>query len=304
MNDNLNLKKTLVFHLNKIGSLIIYILLPEQLKDNPKQMKFLHKCENNQLVIKIKDSNGQTLIDYFYNFNDNSFSVINIKTTLPKIISLSSPQNAGSNNNSIKYLVINYSITKSAINDYYFADKICLLTNIKYFIIPFILIAYYYLFYYILITNELNKRITKLDNEALTFFEILTLTLESGKNLENALEITCYNIDSELSNEFKKSLIETKFGKSLMEALDDLKKKIPSENINNIILNITQTNIFGNNIVDVMNNQVEYLRDKQLMEIKSQINKIPNKVSIISVLFIVPLILLIVLGPFIINLLG
>ena len=124
MNDNLNLKKTLVFHLNKIGSLIIYILLPEQLKDNPKQMKFLHKCENNQLIIKIKDANGQILVDHTYNFSDdNSFSVINIKNTLPKIISLSPQQNANNNNN-IKYLVINYSITKSAINDYYFADKI------------------------------------------------------------------------------------------------------------------------------------------------------------------------------------
>ena len=122
MNDNLNLKKTLVFHLNKIGSLIIYILLPEQLRDNPKKMKFLHKCENNQLVIKIQDANGQILVDYTYNFKDNSFSAINIKNTLPKIISLSSQQNA--NNNNIKYLVINYSITKSAINDYYFADKI------------------------------------------------------------------------------------------------------------------------------------------------------------------------------------
>ena len=178
------------------------------------------------------------------------------------------------------------------------------LTSIKYFVIPFILIAYYYAFYYILITNEINKRIIKLDNEALTFFEILTLTLESGKNLENSLEITCSNIDSELSSEFKRSIIETKFGRSLMEALEDLKKRIPSENINNIILNITQTNVFGNSIVDVMNNQVEYLRDKQIMEIKSEINKIPNKVSIISVIFIIPLILLIVLGPFIINLLG
>ena len=122
MNDNANLKKTLVFHLNKIGSLIIYILLPEQLRDNPKQMKFLHKCENNQLVIKIKDANGQILVDYTYNFNDNSFSVNNIKNTLPKIISLASQQN--DINNNIKYLVINYLITKSAINDYYFADKI------------------------------------------------------------------------------------------------------------------------------------------------------------------------------------
>ena len=178
------------------------------------------------------------------------------------------------------------------------------LTNIKYFIIPFILIIYYYLFYYLLISNELNKRAKKLDREALTFFEILTLTLESGKNLENSLEITCYNIDSELSEEFRRSLMEMKFGRSLMEALEELKKRIPSENINNIILNIQETNIFGNSIIEVMNNQVDYLRDKQVMEVKSQINKIPNKVSIISVLFIIPLILLIVLGPFIINLLG
>lgn len=177
------------------------------------------------------------------------------------------------------------------------------LTNIQYVFIPFILIVYYNLFYYILITNEINKRIKKLDTEALTFFEILTLTLESGRNLENALEITCKNVDSELSDEFKRSLVEIKFGKSLMEALENLKKRIPSDTINNIILNITQTNIFGNCIIQTMNNQVEYLREKQVMEIKSQINKVPNKVSIISVIFIIPLILLIILGPFIIELL-
>lgn len=178
-----------------------------------------------------------------------------------------------------------------------------LFSNIKTFLIPFIIIIYYNLFYYVFITSSINKRIKKLDREALTFFEILTLSLESGKNLENALEITCYNIDSELSSEFKRSLFEMKFGRSLMETLEDLKKRIPSETINNIILNITQTSVFGNSIIETMNNQIDYLRDKQVMEIKSQINKIPNKVSIISVIFIVPLILLIILGPFIIGLL-
>ena len=52
-----------------------------------------------------------------------------------------------------------------------------------------------------------------------------------------------------------------------------------------------------------MNNQVEFLREKQVLDVKAQINKIPNKVSIVSVLFIIPLILLMILGPFIINLL-
>lgn len=178
-----------------------------------------------------------------------------------------------------------------------------LILEVKYFIIPFIVIAYYNLFYYALITSELNRRIKKLDEEALYFFEILTLTLESGRNLENSLQITCYNVDSELSSEFQKSLIETKFGRSLMESLEDLRKRIPSETVNNIILNILQTSVFGNSIVSVMNTQVDYLRDKQIMQVKEQINKIPNKVSIISVIFIIPLILLIILGPFIINLL-
>jgi len=176
-------------------------------------------------------------------------------------------------------------------------------TNIQNYVIPFVIIIYYNLFYYIFITDPINKRIKKLDLEALTFFEILTLTLESGRNLENALEITVNNVDNELSKEFKKSLMEMKFGRSLMESLEDLKKRMPSETINNILLNITQTNIFGNSIIETMNNQVEYLREKQMMEVKAQINKIPNKVSIISVIFIIPLILLIILGPFIIELL-
>lgn len=182
-----------------------------------------------------------------------------------------------------------------------FALIIIIFTNLGYLLIPFLTLTYYYLFYYIYITRPLKNRREKLDLEALYFFEVLTLTLESGRNLESSIEMTCLNIDSELSNEFKNALLEVEFGKSLIEALDNLKKRIPSETINNIILNITQTSVFGNSIIDTMNNQIEFLRDKQVLEIKGQINKIPNKVSIISVLFIIPLILLLVLGPVLIQ---
>lgn len=177
-------------------------------------------------------------------------------------------------------------------------------TNMGYIYAPTIAVIYYYLFYYLTIERPIKMRTKKLDREALQFFEILTLTLESGRNLEQALEIAVNNVDSEISREFRKTLLEMKFGKSLLESIEDMKKRMPSEAINNILLNITQTSVFGNNILDTMYNQVDYLRDKQILEIKGQINKIPNKVSIISVLFIVPLILLLVLGPFIVNMIG
>lgn len=170
-----------------------------------------------------------------------------------------------------------------------------------YIFAPIIAILYYNLFKYWIIDLPLKRREQKLDREALYFFEILTLTLESGRNLENSLEITVFNVKNELSHEFKKALMEIKFGKSLNEALISMKKRIPSESINTIILNITQTNIFGNSILETMYSQIEFLREKQILEIKGQINKIPNKISIISVLFIIPLILVLILGPFIIK---
>lgn len=173
-----------------------------------------------------------------------------------------------------------------------------------YILAPVITVIYYYVFEYLLITVPLKKRTNKLDKEALYFFEILTLTLESGRNLENAIQVTVENVKSELSREFEKTLYEMQFGKSLIESLQDMKKRIPSETINNIILSITQTNAFGNSIVDTMYGQVEFLRDKQILEIRGQIAKIPNKISMISVVFIIPLILMLILGPILINFLG
>lgn len=179
---------------------------------------------------------------------------------------------------------------------------VCLYSfDLGYIFAPIFTLLYYYLFYYFLIIDKINKRTRKLDYEALEFFEILTLTLESGKNLKNALSITVDNVDGELSKEFKRALDETEYGKSLIEALHDMKNRIPSETINNIILNITQTSIFGSSILDTMYNQIDFLRDKQIYQIKGVINKIPNKISILSVVFIIPLILMLILGPFIIS---
>ena len=182
-----------------------------------------------------------------------------------------------------------------------FALFLVLFTNISYMFIPLFVIIFYFEYYHIFITKRLRKREKKLDREALYFFEVLTLTLESGKNLQNSLELTCKNVKNELSLEFERSLKEVYVGKTLIEALSDMQKRIPSENINNIIMNIMQTNYFGNSIISTMNNQVDYLREKQILDIRGQINKIPNKVSIVSVLFIVPLILLLVLGPYIVS---
>ena len=165
---------------------------------------------------------------------------------------------------------------------------------------PIFSIVVYYSFEYYL-NFKINKRKELLNYEAIFYFQVLSLTLESGKNLQGGIELTCNSIDNEMSNEFKKTLKEVRMGKSLNEAINGMKERIPSEEINTVLLNITQSALFGNNIIDSLNNQIEYLRDKKMLNIKGKINKMPIKISVISVIFIIPIILLLVLGPVVIN---
>lgn len=177
-----------------------------------------------------------------------------------------------------------------------------LLIKFNYLSLIFILL-YICLYDYIVIQININKRIKKLENEALQFFDILLLTLDSTSNLEKCLEVVIFNLDNEISNEFKNALVEIKFGKTLNEALESLKNRMPSKTIQNIITRIIESNIYGNDLIKTLSNQIDYLKEKEFLEVKGEINKIPNKISIVTVVFIVPMILLIILGPLLIKIL-
>ena len=175
-----------------------------------------------------------------------------------------------------------------------------LFTDKGYIYAPLFSIITYILFEYIL-NKKIEKRKNLLNFEAIFYFQVLILTLESGKDLQGGIELTCKYIDSEISDEFKKTLNEIKLGKSLIDSLNDMKQRIPSEEINTVILNITQSSIFGNNVIESLNNQIEYLSDKKMLSIKAKINKMPMKISVTSVVFMIPIVLLLILGPVLIN---
>lgn len=166
---------------------------------------------------------------------------------------------------------------------------------------PIITLIYYFMFNKIVLDNKIKNRMIKLENEAMHFFEVLTLSLETGRNLASAIEVTTMNVSGILSSEFNEAVREVTFGKSLNEALTDMQERIPSETINNIILSLTQSNLYGNSIIDNLYSQIDYLREKRKLEVKGRISKVPIYISVISVLFFVPLLLLIILGPVILN---
>ena len=170
-----------------------------------------------------------------------------------------------------------------------------------YLIAPLVTALFYFLFFPIVLDAKIKKRSIRLEKEAVYFFEVLCLSLEAGRSIRNSLDVTVHNVEGELSREFNQVLVDVSLGKSLNEALDALRKRIPSDTINNVILNIKESNIFGNSIIETLYNQIDYIREKRILRAKAQISKIPVKVSVISVIFYIPLLLLLLLAPMIIK---
>lgn len=176
--------------------------------------------------------------------------------------------------------------------------------KIGYLLGPVIAFIYYKGITYLVLDNRIKERQTNLEMEALNFFEILTLSLETGRNLQEALNVTLSSCEGELVDEFKEVMREVKYGKSLTEAMNDIQACIPSDTINNIVLSLTQANLYGSSIIKSLYNQIDYLREKRKLEVKAEISKVPIKISVISVFFFVPLILLIILAPVVLEYLG
>lgn len=167
-----------------------------------------------------------------------------------------------------------------------------------------ITILFNYLCVYFKYDIKIKEKEKALESDANLFFEVLLITLKSGKNLPQALELTVNNVDNDLSNLFKTVIDETKYGKTLHEALIDFNNKISSDEIKNIITDLTESYVSGRDMIDYLSKDIELLNDKRIYNIKTYINKLPIKISVISVFLLIPIMLLLILSPVILEYFG
>jgi len=179
-----------------------------------------------------------------------------------------------------------------------------IVSDLNYIVAPTIAILFYVGFGYYMFDYRIQKRAKDLEKDAIYFFEVLTLTLESGKSLVQGLKLTVTNVDSELSKEFASTIKEMDYGKSFHDAFTDLRVRIPSDIIQNVILNIIEAYSSGGDITSTLRKQVDYIQNKRVMDIKTVINKIPIKISVVSVFLFIPLVLLLILAPIILEYFG
>ncbi len=166
------------------------------------------------------------------------------------------------------------------------------LVDYGYVVAPIVTVLYYVFIEVVVLDFSIKVRVKEIEYDALEFMPIFLLSLKSGRNVKKSLVYTTDIVDNTLSNEFKKVLYDEKIGKSLDEALMNLKSRIPSDLVVNMIVSIVEANRLGNNINDSINNQLSYIEDKKKKGILNSYKVVPLKMAISSVIFVFLVILL------------
>lgn len=166
------------------------------------------------------------------------------------------------------------------------------LVDYGYVVAPIVTVLYYVFIEVVVLDFSIKVRTKEIEYDALEFMPIFLLSLKSGRNVKKSLVYTTDIVDNTLSNVFKKVLYDEKIGKSLDEALMNLKLRIPSDLVVNMIVSIVEANRLGNNINDSINNQLSYIEDKKKKGILNSYKVVPLKMAIASVIFVFLVILL------------
>jgi len=144
----------------------------------------------------------------------------------------------------------------------------------------------------------------QMEREGPYFLDLLTLTLQGGSNLEQALVSTTIHYESLLSQTVALKLKELDWGQSLESVLMSLKKEIKSDDFKHFLESVLRAKKLGVSLSETLIIQGEILRTKRRQKAEELSRTAAIKMSIPLVLFIFPALLIIYIGPGILQLLA
>jgi len=152
--------------------------------------------------------------------------------------------------------------------------------------------------------QKLTKQNQRISADVPSFLDLLTLTLKSGVNLERALLLTTQNFASPLSTIVAEKLKELDWGRSLEAVFEDLKFEVEDDDFKHFLGSVIRTKNLGVSLSETLAIQSELLRTRRRQKAEELSRTASVKISVPLVLFIFPALLIIYIGPGILQLLA
>ena len=149
----------------------------------------------------------------------------------------------------------------------------------------------------LLVYNTGLKRQDTLRRTCADALDLLVIGVEAGLGFDAALSQVAQNTDGPLAAEFVRVLQEMRIGQSRTQAFRALAARTSVPEIQGLVGSLVQADKLGIPIANVLREQAKEMRLKRRQRAEEQAMKVPVKVLFPMVLFILPAMFIIILGP-------
>ncbi len=150
--------------------------------------------------------------------------------------------------------------------------------------------------------HRVKERQKNIEFELPYIIDLLSLAVESGYDLITSItKIVEKSRNTDIIIEFKKLIADTKVGKSLEEALTNMASRVGVLSFFSFVSALVQAQRLGAEIGPTLRAQAEQMRYQKMIQTEEKVNKLPAKLVLPLVLFIFPSIIVIILGPAILQ---
>ena len=130
-----------------------------------------------------------------------------------------------------------------------------------------------------------------------TLMDLLVLSLEAGMGLDRALRTVIREYQSPLSDEIQRVLIDMDLGVGRGDAFERMALRVGLENLHALSRAIIQSEELGVSLVGTMQNHSREVRISRRRDAEAEALRAPIKMLIPLVVFILPTLFLLLLGP-------
>ncbi len=149
-----------------------------------------------------------------------------------------------------------------------------------------------------------DKRVEQRKTEIIQGFpdalDLMLVCVEAGQSLDQSI----IRVGKEsrvgypaLADEFDMVAQEVKAGKERISVLKDMAERVGVPDVASFVTTLIQSATFGTSIADALRVYSADMRDKRIMRAEEKANMLPTKLTLGSMLFTVPPLLIILIGP-------
>jgi tight adherence protein C len=150
------------------------------------------------------------------------------------------------------------------------------------------------------ITRRVAERKEQIEQGFPDALDMMLVCVEAGQSLDQCIVRVARELRASyaaLADEFEVVAQEMKAGKDKVNVLNDMGTRCGVQDISSFVTVLVQSAAFGTSIADALRVYAEEMRDKRVMRAEEAANKLPTKMTLATMMFTVPPLLIILVGP-------